>query len=127
LKFFHPKARIRNITLNNVLYIPEFPINIISGQKHYQTGGIISGDTLLDSKGKPFALLNHNKRGFFLNIAYKSEPDLSLLSFNVNNELSKITPATLEKPTLVKPTLENPTLEKPTLQRQPSNYSTTQL
>jgi hypothetical protein len=35
LKFFYLKAGIRNIMLNNVLYILEFPINIISGQKYY--------------------------------------------------------------------------------------------
>jgi hypothetical protein len=138
LQFWHPEAKIRNITLNNVLLIPEFPINIISGQKHYKSGGIISGDTLLDSKGRPFALLNHEKRGFFLNLAYKPEPDLALLNFNINNELSKITPATLEETTLEK-SQENAT-EKPVhlnkltrddLTRQetpiPSNYSITQL
>jgi hypothetical protein len=90
LPFFVQGHGIRKITLNNVLYVPDFPINIMSGQLHYRKGGIISGNKLLDSKKQPFSTLNHSKRGFFLNVAYKSEPDISLLAINPSEILNKV-------------------------------------
>lgn len=73
---------IRYITLNNVLWIPEFPLNIMSGQLHYRKGGIISGNKLLDSKKRPFAVLNQEKRGFFLHLHRTKEPDMAMLAIN---------------------------------------------
>jgi len=88
LPFYYHK--VRYVTLNNVLYIPEFPINIVSGQQHYRNGGIISGETLLSAEGIPFTKLDLAKRGFFLNIAYKPEPDLAILAIDPEEYLSKI-------------------------------------
>jgi hypothetical protein len=57
------------IVLENVLYIPEFPLSIISGQLHYKTGSKISGNKLLDSKGNTFTILNYKEGGFIVSLA----------------------------------------------------------
>ena len=74
------KSDIFYLTLENTLYIPDFPINLISGLNHYKSGGKISGTELLSSKGVVIATLNPLKRGFFLDVAYKPEPNFAYIT-----------------------------------------------
>jgi hypothetical protein len=91
----------------------------MSGQLHYRKGGIISGNKLLDSKKQPFAELNHDKRGFFLYVAYKSEPDLALLAINPLETIEKF--REIEEPELLEINSEN---SKKNYFKNSSNYYT---
>ena len=71
---------IQLIYLNNALYIPDFPINIISGQKHYESGGLIKGNELLDKYNRTITKFNNNT--FLLNLNIK---EISLLASKIIN------------------------------------------
>jgi len=53
------------INLIDVLYIPEFPTNIISGIKHYNYGGKLNGNKLLDKNNNVITEFDFNNTGFF--------------------------------------------------------------
>ena len=63
------------VTLHNVLYIPQFEINIFSGFRHYKAGGTISGERLLDANKRLFALLKFESSGFFLRLKDQPKPN----------------------------------------------------
>src|SRR5690606_27760644 len=56
-----------DMILLKTLYIPDFPLNIVSGHKLYKSGGILSKQTLFSANRKPLGLLNFSKSGFFFN------------------------------------------------------------
>jgi hypothetical protein len=62
------------ITLENVLYIPRFPLNIVSGQRHYANGGAIVANKLFSKSRQLLATLNFEKSGFFLIVKGQPEP-----------------------------------------------------
>ena len=55
----------KTIHLLDVLYIPEFPTNIISGIKYYKYGGSLDGNKLLDNKGNIITEFDLENNGFF--------------------------------------------------------------
>ena len=83
------KGKTNYITLYNTLYIPDFPINIISGLRHYKSGGYITYTALYNAKKEPFATLNIAKRGFLLHIAGKPEPEIFTSAIRTNNSFNK--------------------------------------
>ncbi|KAH8843614.1 hypothetical protein MCOR01_011808 [Pyricularia oryzae] len=58
----------REVTLNNVLYIPSFGINIVNGLIHYNTGGVLLKNTLYDRDRKAWGRLNTAKNSFCLEV-----------------------------------------------------------
>jgi hypothetical protein len=66
-----------NITLRDVLYIPAFPLNIISGQRHYASGGFLAKNTLMNAASEPIAVLNPSEAGFFVSLKNEKKGDPS--------------------------------------------------
>ena len=65
------------LILENTLYIPNFPINVVSGLNHFRSGGKINGHDLVSSRNQVITTFNPSKSGFFLYVANRPEPDLS--------------------------------------------------
>ena len=59
------KAVYTPITLKQTLYIPGFPLNIVSGHRLYLSGGSLVKEKLYTTSKKVVALLNFQKSGFF--------------------------------------------------------------
>jgi hypothetical protein len=81
-----PRPVYQELVLKDVLYLPDFDINIISGLKHYQTGGVLLGRTLYGRHRKPIGLLNPRVSGFFLTL--KDTPAPRELTQKQNNAIS---------------------------------------
>ncbi|KAK2072711.1 hypothetical protein P8C59_007048 [Phyllachora maydis] len=64
------------LVLDNVLYLPNIDINIISRVKHYDSGGCLIKETLYGGNRRYIAILNFKKSGFFLNVKGSSKPIL---------------------------------------------------
>ncbi|KAK2070488.1 hypothetical protein P8C59_004975 [Phyllachora maydis] len=64
------------LVLDNVLYLPNIDINIISGVRHYDSGGCLIKETLYRGNRRCIAVLDFKKSGFFLNVKGSSKPIL---------------------------------------------------
>ncbi|KAK2069348.1 hypothetical protein P8C59_003934 [Phyllachora maydis] len=64
------------LVLDNVLYLPNFNINIISRVRHYDSGGCLIKETLYRGDRRCIAVLDFKKSGFFLNVKGSSKPIL---------------------------------------------------
>ncbi|KAK2072782.1 hypothetical protein P8C59_007117 [Phyllachora maydis] len=64
------------LVLDNVSYLPDVNINIISRVRHYNSGGCLIKETLYRSDRRCIAILDFKKSGFFLNVKGSSEPIL---------------------------------------------------
>ncbi|KAK2074001.1 hypothetical protein P8C59_008238 [Phyllachora maydis] len=64
------------LVLDNVLYLPNIDINIISGVRHYDSGGCLIKETLYGGDRRCIAILDFKKSGFFLNVKGSSKPIL---------------------------------------------------
>ncbi|KAK2068861.1 hypothetical protein P8C59_003477 [Phyllachora maydis] len=64
------------LVLDNVLYLPNIDINIISGVRHYNSGGCLIKETLYRGDRRCIAVLDFKKSGFFLNVKGSSKPIL---------------------------------------------------
>ncbi|KAK2069047.1 hypothetical protein P8C59_003654 [Phyllachora maydis] len=64
------------LVLDNVLYLPNININIISGVRHYNSGGCLIKETLYRGDRRYIAVLDFKKSGFFLNVKGSSKPIL---------------------------------------------------
>jgi hypothetical protein len=97
-----------NLTLFDTLWIPDFLVNLISGQKHYKSGGRISGYDLLDQNDTIITSFNFKTSGFFIRLWKQPQPNLSLLCqeeldlVNSTNKITEIEPIT-EPSTLINP------------------------
>ena len=69
------------LTLQNALYLPNFNINIVLGQKYYRAGGILIKETLYGTNKKPCGALNVKKHGFFLIIEGKKPLIINTLTY----------------------------------------------
>ncbi|KAF6805530.1 hypothetical protein CPLU01_15981 [Colletotrichum plurivorum] len=56
------------MTLKEVLYVQDFPMNIFSGERLYKSGGKLRDNDLLAKGDVRFATIDVNDRGFFLNV-----------------------------------------------------------
>ncbi|KAK2067489.1 hypothetical protein P8C59_001227 [Phyllachora maydis] len=64
------------LVLDNVLYLPNIDINIISGVRHYDSGGCLIKETLYGGDRRCIAVLDFKKSGFFLDVQGSSKPIL---------------------------------------------------
>ncbi|KAK2068655.1 hypothetical protein P8C59_003285 [Phyllachora maydis] len=64
------------LVLDNVLYLPNIDINIVSGVRHYDSGGCLIKETLYRGNRRCIAVLDFKKSGFFLNVKGSSKPIL---------------------------------------------------
>ncbi|KAK2070781.1 hypothetical protein P8C59_005250 [Phyllachora maydis] len=64
------------LVLDNVLYLPNIDINIVSGVRHYDSGGCLIKETLYGGDRRCIAVLEFKKSGFFLNVKGSSKPIL---------------------------------------------------
>ncbi|KAK2074444.1 hypothetical protein P8C59_008651 [Phyllachora maydis] len=64
------------LVLDNVLYLPNININIVSGVRHYNSGGCLIKETLYGGDRRCIAVLDFKKSGFFLNVKGSSKPIL---------------------------------------------------
>ncbi|KAK2074417.1 hypothetical protein P8C59_008625 [Phyllachora maydis] len=83
------------LVLDNVLYLPNININIISGVRHYNSGGCLIKETLYGGNRRCIAVLDFKKSGFFLNVKGSSKPilhtnfafPLGLTSYNTTKSI----------------------------------------
>ncbi|KAK2074389.1 hypothetical protein P8C59_008597 [Phyllachora maydis] len=64
------------LVLDNVLYLPNININIVSRVRHYNSGGCLIKETLYRGDRRYIAILDFKKSGFFLNVKGSSKPIL---------------------------------------------------
>ncbi|KAK2074263.1 hypothetical protein P8C59_008484 [Phyllachora maydis] len=64
------------LVLDNVLYLPNIDINIVSRVRHYDSGGCLIKETLYRGNRRCIAVLDFKKSGFFLNVKGTSKPIL---------------------------------------------------
>ncbi|KAK2066671.1 hypothetical protein P8C59_000465 [Phyllachora maydis] len=64
------------LVLDNVLYLPNIDINIVSRVRHYDSGGCLIKETLYRGDRRCIAILDFKKSGFFLNVKGSSKPIL---------------------------------------------------
>ncbi|KAK2066208.1 hypothetical protein P8C59_000043 [Phyllachora maydis] len=64
------------LVLNNVLYLPNININIVSRVRHYNLGGCLEKETLYRGDRRCIAILDFKKSGFFLDVKGSSKPIL---------------------------------------------------
>ncbi|KAK2070817.1 hypothetical protein P8C59_005284 [Phyllachora maydis] len=64
------------LVLDNVLYLPNIDINIISGVRYYDSGGCLIKETLYRGDRRCIAVLDFKKSGSFLDVKGSSKPIL---------------------------------------------------
>ncbi|KAK2069314.1 hypothetical protein P8C59_003905 [Phyllachora maydis] len=64
------------LVLDNVLYLPNIDINIVSRVRHYDLGGCLIKETLYRGDRRCIAVLDFKKLGFFLDVKGSSKPIL---------------------------------------------------
>ncbi|KAK2072041.1 hypothetical protein P8C59_006418 [Phyllachora maydis] len=64
------------LVLDNVLYLPNIDINIISRVRYYDSGGCLIKETLYGGYRRYIAVLDFKKSGFFLDVKGSSKPIL---------------------------------------------------
>ncbi|KAK2066925.1 hypothetical protein P8C59_000703 [Phyllachora maydis] len=64
------------LVLDNVLYLPNIDINIVSRVRHYDSGGCLIKETLYGGDRHCIAVLDFKKSGFFLNVKGSFKPIL---------------------------------------------------
>ncbi|KAK2068620.1 hypothetical protein P8C59_003252 [Phyllachora maydis] len=83
------------LVLDNVLYLPNININIMSRVRHYDSGGCLIKETLYRGNRRCIAILDFKKSGFFLNVKGSSKPilhanfafPLGLTSYNTTKSI----------------------------------------
>ncbi|KAK2066273.1 hypothetical protein P8C59_000104 [Phyllachora maydis] len=83
------------LVLDNVLYLPNIDINIISRVRHYDSGGCLIKETLYRGDRHCIAILDFKKSGFFLDVKGSSKPilhtnfafPLDLTSYNTTKSI----------------------------------------
>ncbi|KAK2068478.1 hypothetical protein P8C59_003113 [Phyllachora maydis] len=64
------------LVLDNVLYLPNININIVSRVRHYDSEGCLIKETLYRGDRRYIAILDFKKSGFFLDVKGSSKPIL---------------------------------------------------
>ncbi|KAK2068570.1 hypothetical protein P8C59_003203 [Phyllachora maydis] len=83
------------LVLDNVLYLPNININIVSRVRHYDSGGCLIKETLYRGDRRCIAILDFKKSGFFLNVKGSSKPIL-YANFAFPSGLSSYTTKSIE-------------------------------
>ncbi|KAF6790309.1 hypothetical protein CMUS01_16287 [Colletotrichum musicola] len=58
--------------LRDVMYVPNFPMNVFSGERLYLAGGYMRGNDLVGPQGRVFDTLDVPARGFHLSVTHKN-------------------------------------------------------
>ncbi|KAK2067520.1 hypothetical protein P8C59_001256 [Phyllachora maydis] len=85
------------LVLDNVLYLPNIDINIVSRVRHYNSGGCLIKETLYRGDRRYIAVLDFKKSGFFLDVKGSSKPILHA-NFAFPLGLSSYTTKSIEPP-----------------------------
>ncbi|KAK2067985.1 hypothetical protein P8C59_001684 [Phyllachora maydis] len=85
------------LVLDNVLYLPNIDINIVSRVRHYNSGGCLIKETLYGGDRRCIAVLDFKKLGFFLDVKGSSKPILHT-NFAFPLGLSSYTTKSIELP-----------------------------
>ncbi|KAK2066754.1 hypothetical protein P8C59_000543 [Phyllachora maydis] len=85
------------LVLDNVLYLPNIDINIVSRVRYYNSGGCLIKETLYGGDRRYIAVLDFKKSGFFLNVKGSSKPILHA-NFAFPLGLSSYTTKSIELP-----------------------------
>ncbi|KAK2070416.1 hypothetical protein P8C59_004906 [Phyllachora maydis] len=83
------------LVLDNVLYLPNININIVSRVRHYNSGGYLIKETLYGGDRRYIAVLDFKKSGFFLDVKGSSKPILHA-NFAFSLGLSSYTTKSIE-------------------------------
>ncbi|KAK2071817.1 hypothetical protein P8C59_006212 [Phyllachora maydis] len=83
------------LVLDNVLYLLNIDINIVSRVRHYNSGGCLIKETLYGGDRRYIAVLDFEKSGFFLNVKGSSKPIL-YANFAFSLGLSSYTTKSIE-------------------------------
>ncbi|KAK2074016.1 hypothetical protein P8C59_008253 [Phyllachora maydis] len=83
------------LVLDNVLYLPNIDINIVSRVRYYDSGGCLIKETLYRGDRRCIAILDFKKSGFFLNVKGSSKPILHA-NFAFPRGLSSYTTKSIE-------------------------------
>ncbi|KAK2074026.1 hypothetical protein P8C59_008263 [Phyllachora maydis] len=83
------------LVLDNILYLPNIDINIVSRVGHYNSGGCLIKETLYGGDRRCIAVLDFKKSGFFLDVKGSSKPilhanfafPLGLTSYNTTKSI----------------------------------------
>ncbi|KAI0999113.1 hypothetical protein K3495_g9080 [Podosphaera aphanis] len=74
-----PGGAQTSMRLKYVVYLKVFPLNIVSGERFYRSGGHLNGNMIVSPNGEVLTHINAERRGFFLWLFNQPEP-LKLLS-----------------------------------------------
>ncbi|KAK2073972.1 hypothetical protein P8C59_008209 [Phyllachora maydis] len=85
------------LVLDNVLYLPNIDINIVSRVRYYDSGGCLIKETLYGGDRRCIAVLDFKKSGFFLDVKGSSKPILHA-NFAFPLGLSSYTTKSIELP-----------------------------
>ncbi|KAK2068519.1 hypothetical protein P8C59_003153 [Phyllachora maydis] len=85
------------LVLDNVLYLPNININIVSRVRYYDSGGCLIKETLYRGDRRCIAVLDFKKSGFFLDVKGSSKPILHT-NFAFPLGLSSYTTKSIEPP-----------------------------
>ncbi|KAK2073302.1 hypothetical protein P8C59_007591 [Phyllachora maydis] len=77
------------LVLDNVLYLPNIDINIVSRVRHYDSGGCLIKETLYRGNRRCIAVLDFKKSGFFLDVKGSSKPILHIVVEIPSNSIRK--------------------------------------
>ncbi|KAK2074720.1 hypothetical protein P8C59_008904 [Phyllachora maydis] len=77
------------LVLDNVLYLPNININIVSRVRHYDSGGCLIKETLYRGDRRCIAILDFKKSGFFLDVKGSSKPILHIIVEIPSNSIRK--------------------------------------
>ncbi|KAK2069715.1 hypothetical protein P8C59_004269 [Phyllachora maydis] len=83
------------LVLDNVLYLPNIDINIVSRDRHYNSGGCLIKEILYGDNRRYIAVLDFKKSGFFLDVKRSSKPILHA-NFAFSLGLSSYTTKSIE-------------------------------
>lgn len=69
-----PNATQTVMRLKYVVFLKTFPLNIVSGERFYRSGGRLDGNKLISPTGTALSFINAERRGFFLWLFDQPEP-----------------------------------------------------
>ena len=69
-----PNASKTVMKLMYVVYLRVFPLNIVSGERFYRSGGQLNGNRIISPTGAVLSFINTERRGFFLWLFNNPEP-----------------------------------------------------
>ncbi|KAI0995048.1 hypothetical protein K3495_g13133, partial [Podosphaera aphanis] len=69
-----PGGAQTSMRLKYVVYLKIFPLNIVSGERFYRSGGYLERNRIISPNGEVLSYINAERRGFFLWLYNQPEP-----------------------------------------------------